>query len=151
MNNKWTFHESKEAELLTSSPSTSFCYTGKAKKRPWSTSNTWLKFAQIEGKSSRINYGIRERWYSKHQQPYHSLPQSLEYKARNRNKIKTVCGISRSYCRLGFLVNWKWNNKIYKPWKVDDRTKTRTKPRYELRKVVRGIKLKNRLKIVEAF
>ena len=30
-------------------PSASFRYKRKAKKRLWNTSNTWLKFAQIEG------------------------------------------------------------------------------------------------------
>ena len=30
-------------------PSASFRYKRKTKKRPWNTSNTWLKFAQIEG------------------------------------------------------------------------------------------------------
>ena len=44
-------------------PSASFSYNRKMKKRLRNTSNTGLKFVQIEGKFFRINYGIRGQRY----------------------------------------------------------------------------------------
>ena len=47
-------------------PSASFCYNRKAKKKPWNTSNRWIKFGQIEEIFFRINYGIRKQRYWKY-------------------------------------------------------------------------------------
>ena len=44
-------------------PNALFCYGSKAKKIPWSTSNTELKFAQIDCIFFRINYGKRGNQY----------------------------------------------------------------------------------------
>ena len=44
-------------------PNALFCYGSKAKKKPWSTSNTELKFAQIDCIFFRINYGKRGNQY----------------------------------------------------------------------------------------
>ena len=47
-------------------PSASFCYNRKAEKKPWNTSNRWIKFGQIEEIFFRINYGIRGQRYWKY-------------------------------------------------------------------------------------
>ena len=39
----------QEKKFCNIVPSASFRYKKKTKKRPWNTSNTWLKFAQVEG------------------------------------------------------------------------------------------------------
>ena len=44
-------------------PNALFCYRSKAKKKPWSTSNTGLKFAQIDCIFFRINYGKQGNQY----------------------------------------------------------------------------------------
>ena len=49
---------------------TSFRYKREAKKRPWKSSNMWLKFAQIEGIFFKINYGICGQRCWKHRQFY---------------------------------------------------------------------------------
>ena len=56
-------------ESLTLFPAHLFAMTGRRKRGPgpWNTSNTWLKFSQIEGIFLKTNYGIRGRRYWKHQ------------------------------------------------------------------------------------
>ena len=69
-------------------PSTSFRYERKAKERPWNTSNTWLKYVQIEGIFFRINSGIRGRWHWK--QGFNGYRfRRLICSATDKNKIKT--------------------------------------------------------------
>ena len=70
-------------------PSASFRYKKKAEKRLWNTSNTWLKFAQIEGIFFRINYRIYGRQYWKHQCFYSYKFGYLVCRAKDKNKIKT--------------------------------------------------------------
>ena len=47
--------EQNQGVLYNLVPSKSFRSRSKAKKKPWNTSNTWSKFAQIEGKFLKIN------------------------------------------------------------------------------------------------
>ena len=81
--------------------STSFCYKRKAKKRPWNTSNTWLKFAQIEDIFFRINYEIRGRRYWKYQYPYSSKLRCFVGRATDKNKIKAYEQRATAYVLLG--------------------------------------------------
>ena len=73
-----------------------------------------------------------------------------------------MCGINWGWIHwLGFTVDLKCKNKIFKLWKADDstaiiqldpKTRIKTKPRYESRKIGRvKISLKIRPKIVELF
>ena len=64
------FKLAKSVVLANLVPSPSFWYKRKAEKRPWNTSNTWLKLAQIEGIFFRINYRICGLRYWKHQTPW---------------------------------------------------------------------------------
>ena len=59
----WAFSPDHPCSYTNLVPSASFRYKSKAKKRPWNSSNTWSKFAQIEGIFLRINYEIRGRQY----------------------------------------------------------------------------------------
>ena len=54
-NNMWqVWYQSIHCNLVTCNLQP-FCYKRKAKKMPWNTSNTWSKFAQIEGIFLKIN------------------------------------------------------------------------------------------------
>ena len=53
-------HKEKDCNLISSAL---FHFERKAKKRPWNTSNTGLKYAQIEGIFFRKNYRIRRQLY----------------------------------------------------------------------------------------
>ena len=66
-----------------------FAIKKRRKKRPWNTSNMWLKFAQIEGIFFRINYRIRGPFHWKHQLSHSYRFTRLVCRAKDKNKTNT--------------------------------------------------------------
>ena len=92
-------------------PSAPFHYKKKAEKRAWNTSNTWLKFAQIEGIFFRINFGIRGRRCWKYQQePRTKTTQKDMSRKRYKHLYPSRCLV---------LVCIHCESKVEKLWKVD--------------------------------